>query len=281
MVKYFFAPEYINEAINLKKNDRNAFFLAGGTLLNRGSRENEITIISLHKLQELKKILIEEKDIVIGSMVTLMELYELSILKENGLKELQEACQAISRNIRNMATIGGCIAYNNFNSDIIPTLVVANAHIVCNEDGKKGVVIPIEDYIAKRSQGYSHLIMEVKIPIPGKNVKIIGKRFARTSLDFPTVKVAAAIEYDGDMIKSIVLAAGGVDKSVIRLKKIEEFLSGKNLRNAREKLNRTVAEIIESMVKPQDDLKGTTRFKKSVLEALLEDIFQECSRERR
>lgn len=277
MVKQFFAPQDVHEARNLKKNTRNSFFLAGGTLINRGVRGGEISLISLHGLGQLKSICRKKGDIHLGSMVTLAEISQSDLVGKQGMGELQRACRAISRNIRNMSTIGGCVASNDSHSDIIPSLVALNAHIDIDEDEHTAHVMPIEEYSAKRAGGYSHLIVGVRIPIPGENCRIIGMRFARTSLDLPTVKVAARFECDGPVIKSAIIAAGGIAANVMRLREIEESLGGKSFAKGREKLASAIAEIIEKAVKPEEDIRGTARFKKTVLGALLEDILEECS----
>jgi CO/xanthine dehydrogenase FAD-binding subunit len=165
MVKTIVAPTEPKEAAALRKSTERSFFLAGGTFLNAGRKPGELNFISLHRLG-LKKI--EEKDGALhtGAMVTLGELSDPPDLEKQGLGALRESCRAISRNIRNMATMGGTIAARYTRSDIAPVLLAAHASVVVMYAAGVEKTLPLEDYYEHREKGDSPLILEIIIPLP-------------------------------------------------------------------------------------------------------------------
>lgn len=271
MVKIFFAPKDIDEALQLKNNNSHSLYLAGGTLVNSGGKSGEISIISLHLL-ELEGIKKEGSHITIGSMTTLQEISESELLKEEDLGEIQDSCRAISRNIRNASTIGGALGSNYSRSDIIPVLMVSDAIVTLKADQKSEMTVC--DYISKRSQGYSPLILSVKIPIPAKNELIISKRFSRTSLDLPLVKLAIKIKLQNGKIESVRIAAGGVSDSVTELKDLEKYLENTDIKAA--KGNKEIDRIFEQSLTSKDDIRATADYKKHLIKVMFEEIFTEC-----
>ena len=278
MVRNLHAPGSIKEALDLKKKTRNAIFLAGGTLINRAHRRGDISLISLHQIPSLKDLERRDDCILIGSMISFTDLFQSPLLQDCRLEELQQSSRAISRNIRNMATLGGCIAYNYSNSDVIPTLVVADAVILLVDDNGADESIPIEEYIVKRSSGFSHLITGVRVPLPGKTHSILGRRFARTSMDFPTIKIAVNAEHKGSFLRSIKIALGGVADHVVRLAKVEEALREHDLRKYALELKGRVTDILDVTIKPKSDSRGSSGYKRTIAGALLEDVLAEVTK---
>jgi probable selenate reductase FAD-binding subunit len=270
MVKNFFAPSELKEALKLKKNTRNAFYLAGGTVLNAGKKKTEISVISLHKL-DLAHISMKEGHLHIGAMTPLQELAESSAVKDAGLGELQESCRAISKVIRNMATLGGSIAANYSRSDIIPVLIAASARcLLLTPEADKETEIAVEEYLDLRSKGQSSLIREIKIPPVQENFHIASRRFARTSMDLPIVKVAAGLMLEEARCTSAKIAAGGLGDHVIRLRDVESYLVGRDLSQLPGEPE--LARRLEASITPVDDIRGTALFKKHIAMVQLEEI---------
>jgi probable selenate reductase FAD-binding subunit len=277
MVRDFFAPSELKEALALKKSTRNSFYLAGGTVLNAGRRKTEISVISLQKL-DLAYIRKLDGCLQIGSMVTLQDIVDSSVVKEAGLGELQESCRAVSKGIRNLATIGGSIAANYSRSDVIPVLVAASARCIINtSDTGEGDEMALEDYLDLRARGQSPLIREIKIPVVAKNCHVASRRFARTSMDLPVVKVAAALTLEGTRCREARIALGGLSDHVSRLKDVESLLAGRDLATLKDELGPVMKGA--PSLSPSDDIRGTALFKKHLALVLLEEIITGAAKE--
>ena len=136
MERNFYRPDNREEA--LKLHAEGGIFLAGGTEINRGwpgdgglpgipggSFSAEEDLIYLEDLG-LKGIRSEAGSIFIGACVTLQEIGD-----NTGLPGwLRKAAGFLpSRNVRNMATLGGNIAAGRSNSVLLPGLLAADVRI--------------------------------------------------------------------------------------------------------------------------------------------------------
>ncbi|MDQ7825496.1 MAG: FAD binding domain-containing protein [Candidatus Eremiobacteraeota bacterium] len=278
MVKSFFAPSQVEEAVTLKRDKAKSFFLAGGTLLNAGKRTGEVNFISLHKLA-LHHIEKREGALHIGAMATLQGIADSPLPAENGLGALSESCRALTKNIRNMATLGGAIASNYTRSDIIPVLLAAGARLAVEGTDKKS--LSLEEYIPLRASGNQALIREVIIPIPGSCATLRAARFARTSLDLPLVKVAALITLENGHCKTARIAAGGLAPQAARLPELEKFIEGKSCGALAPGDSEALEALTVKTLSPKDDMRATGAFKKALIKALLEDILYESGKEAR
>lgn len=278
MVKEFYAPTEIKEALSLKRSTKPSFYLGGGTLLNAGRKKSQTHVISLHRLA-LKGIEKQGEHLVIGAMVTLQEMVESPLFSAHRLEALTDSCRAVSRNIRNVATIGGSAASNYSRSDIIPVLIAAGASLFVREDDETEQEIAIEQYLSKRAEGYSPLIVRIRIPIPDSKCRIRAGRTARTSLDLPVVKVAARLLLDGTICKDAVIAAGGLSDRVIRLSETEEQIRGKDLKTSREEIKTILEKTVKGHLKAVDDHRASGEYRLQCATALLEDILTACHEE--
>jgi len=271
MVKEFYAPTEIKEALSLKKSTRPSFYLGGGTLLNAGRKKSQAHVISLHRLA-LKGIEKQGEHLVAGAMVTLQELYESPLLAAHGLQALADSCLAVSRNIRSAATTGGSIASNYSRSDIIPVLLAAGASLVILEEEVSEHEITVEKYLEKRAEGYSPLIIRIRIPIPDGKTVIRAGRLARTGIDLPLVKVAARLVMDGTVCREAVIAAGGLSEHALRLKDTEAELKDRDLRASNGEIKRILDRTVMENLKATDDHRASGGYRLQCAAALLEDI---------
>lgn len=276
MVKEFYAPTEIKEALLLKRCNKPSFYLGGGTLLNAGRKKSQTHVISLHRLA-LKGIEKHGEHLVTGAMVTFQEMVESPLFNAHKMNALTDSCRSVSRNIRNVATIGGCTASSYSRSDIIPVLLVAGASLVTIEDDENEIAI--EHYLSKRAEGFSPLILRIRIPIPDNRYRIRAGRIARTSIDLPVLKVAVKIELDGTFCRDAAIAAGGLSYSVMRLTETEEQLRGKDLKASRKELQSILEKTVKGHLKSFDDHRASGEYRLHCATVLLEDILTGCCEE--
>jgi len=274
MVKTIMAPVELHEAALLKSQEKRSFFLAGGTFLNAGRKPAELNFISLHRLG-LDGVDMKDGALHTGAMVTLGTLSDPPDLETHGLGALRDSCRAITRNVRNMATMGGAIAALYSRSDIAPVLLAAGASVVVMDAEGSTEMLPMEGYYSRREQGSSPLILKIIIPLPSPGLHLVSARFARTSMDLPIVKAAMRIAHRDGVTSDVRMAIGGLTEKVQRVPAIESFLAGKNLHEFEGGLKSPLEALIHDHVTAGDDLQGSGAFKKSVLLALIEDCVKE------
>jgi len=220
MIKDFLKPSNTEEALQLKKDNKNAFYLGGGTKLNHGGENYGAEVfISLEAL-DLKRIEKADYKLKIGAMVTLQQLIDSTEVPEF-LK--QSALGETNRNIRNASTIGGVIAAGKSWSIPLTGLMAMEADVETAEDG----VMPVDYYVKNNKE---NLILNIYIP----DVKsALCQNSQRTTVNSrPEVCAAVSVNKSGNAISKAVFVIGGLADSPIRLSAVEDkFLNG-SLENA-------------------------------------------------
>ena len=265
----FYAPQSAKEALDIKISDKKAFFLSGGTVLNtwREGRKKPISLISLAHAG-LNEIKIENGKLNIGAFVTMTQMQESNLLLSNPLFNVFALnFKIISKNIRNMATLGGIIGSNFSRSDTLPLLCTLDAKVrFLTEKGES--IVPIIDYLLLPPTSEAKLILSVEIPV-NPTLKLSTARFARSSNDLPVVITACSYENNCAKFKNLKIYAGGVSDKVLRLLPLEMALEGKDIEP--KIVAQTIKETIKDMKNPPSDLRGSGDFKKTMLLSLLED----------
>jgi putative selenate reductase FAD-binding subunit len=220
VIEQFHKPATIREALALKARFRNrSAFLAGGTWLNsRDSADPPKHVISLERLG-LDRIVPHRGRLAIGAMCTLQQLIDAPKVPA----ALRMAISQIaSRNIRDMATIGGHVASHLQFSDVIPMLIDLDADVVVARPGR-ATTLPIADYVAKPGAG---LITTVVLPKPAPGRLTSCRRLRASANSRSVVSAAVSFIVSRGMIRQPIIALGGVTTYAVRLKGIEEELDG-------------------------------------------------------
>ncbi|MHA5067968.1 FAD binding domain-containing protein [Cetobacterium somerae] len=261
MIKKYFIPETIEEAISLKNQHKETGkYLAGGTILNLSFNKKKYEVyIDLRKLSldEIKKN--EKGNLEIGACVTFQKLISSEIIPE----QLKKAAMLMeNRNIRNMATIGGNIVGGKTVGDLIPTLIVLEAMVKVYGEEK---LVLVEEYILRKDERFiEKIIIEEK-----KLEKLYGVRVhSRTSDDLSLIGAAVTYNKDQEKIKDIRIAVGGVASTVIRLKDIEKELEGTILEK------QLLIHLIRNYVEPLTDFRGSKEFKAYLAGELVAECFE-------
>jgi putative selenate reductase FAD-binding subunit len=267
MIREFYQPKSIEDAVLLKSKMKSATWLAGDTQLNSILSPTEPhTVISLSNV-ELDSITITPSAIVMGSGLALQALSEN--VKVPGPLRVA-ARQITNRNIRNIATLGGNIAANQPYSTIIPTLVAFKACLKLA--GKSGMkTISLEKYI--KGQSRNDLIVGVEIP---RNSSTITQRvFRLTANDLPIVIVAVGVNLNKNEIIDAVVALGGINRTVVRLGRIERLITRQQ--NADESTIRSLIKV-DKKITGQSDIRGSLDFKRHIAAVLVMKAIQEAAK---
>jgi CO/xanthine dehydrogenase FAD-binding subunit len=246
-------PKTIQEVKEHMKNHTNIKLLAGGTDLVLDLKRNKIncdSIVSLRKILELKKIVENENEIYIGSMVTFENLIENNIIKKCCNLFLNCSKTMGSPQIRNVATIGGNIANAGSAADIIPCIISLGGTLLI--DSEKGIRrVSCEKYFKNYEQEKlkeEEILTQIIIP-KTQNISGYYKLGKRNSLAIARVSAAVNLEIEENIIADIAICLGAVGRYPFRAKELEQASIGKNIKwlhseEALEYLDKTVEKSI-------------------------------------
>lgn len=286
MIEHFHRPGTVREALALmKRHHGRAVFLAGGTFLNSNAcsqcPEHRVGLAGLaHDRHERRqgarvtrplcpsgcvmrpehiislaglghdRVETKRSSVVIGPLCTLQRLVDDRRVPA-GLRSA--AAQLVSRNVREMATLGGHIASNPPFSDLIPMLVALEAKVGLSSAGA-AKTLPVADYVAKPVAG---LITRIVLPRL-KAARVAVCRNARASANARSVVSAAvAVTVARGVVKDPIVAVGGVAEHVVRLAAVEQALDGRPLPPLDE-----LQALASHAVQPVADLTGSAAFRR-------------------
>jgi putative selenate reductase FAD-binding subunit len=258
VIKEFLKPASVSEAIELKKS-ANSIWFGGGTWINHPKRSSvDVTAVGFENLG-INGIYKTGNHIQIGSATTIQEIIDSDLVPS----VLKEASRFIySRNIRNIATIGGNIGAGETDSALIPCLIALSASVETQEEG----ILSVEKYIAESNNS---LILSISITESGADYAV--KKISRTASSSAIVTVAVGIYRKGSVIKEAVVVVGGVDSKVLRLGKVENELKNNNLQTD-ENIEKSVYETIS----PETNILGSAEYKKYITGVMVAACISEC-----
>ncbi|PKP08362.1 MAG: xanthine dehydrogenase small subunit [Bacteroidetes bacterium HGW-Bacteroidetes-4] len=229
--QHYFQPTHCSDALELKQKYSNALLISGNSDIGlKVTKKNELLplIIDLSEIQELNKIIALPQGVYIGSNTSLNQI-------KNELKESYPALHKIlavfgSKQIREVATLGGNISSASPIGDTLPVLMAYNAQVILRSvSGKRNLML--SDFITsyrKTQLRPDEIIEQVFIPKPEENrfydVEKISKR---TDLDISTVSAALQLKIENKQIKSIQLYFGGMASYTQTANHTQDFLKGK------------------------------------------------------
>jgi len=258
MIKEFFKPQTIAEAVELKDKFRDeAVFMAGGTDVNCTDSTNEIEkVIGIEQLK-LNEVSRTDGNLSIGAGVTIQELIDSPKIPD----PLRIAAgHFVNRNIRNIATIGGNIAANNSTSNLIPILVALDAEL---KMGGSVTPVPVYEYV---TQEMTRLIEGIMISSENLTKTYGIRKFSRTANDISIITAAVTFNIQNEILSNVRVAGGGVSKHVVRLTELEYKLEGNKLPARKE-----IEETVKNIVAPVKDIRGGVQFKKYLAGILISD----------
>ncbi len=255
----------------LAANSRKTIILAGGTDIMVDLRANDLHpkyLLDVSRLDELKGIELNDQGLCIGAGVTMSEIYHSEILGGFAPALQKSAYNFASKQIRNVATIGGNAARCSPCGDTIPPLIIHEARAIAAS--KKGLrEVPIEN-IASGPYACSLCSDEIitrfilrPVEADFADFQKIGRRkelaVARISM-----AVMASRDQDGK-IEFLRFSLGACTPTPTRIEAVEEFLTGKTL--TRELIWEAGHILTEKMVEITG-IRGSSAYKKPAMQGL-------------
>jgi xanthine dehydrogenase small subunit len=268
----FFKPVTLEDAIAFK-NEKTVIVQGSTDFGVWRTKRNFVaeTILSLDGIEGLGEIRIDGDVLAVGGRVSLSRFEEV-------VRDLVPAMAPImdrfgSPQIKNVGTLAGNIANASPIADTLPFLFVMDARVELN--GRR--VVPIREFYLgykKLDLRPEEIITRILIPLPadGDTLRLY-KISKRSHLDISSFTAAMLMRRTDGRIDSMRLAYGGVGPVVLRLKKTEEFLSGKPI-------NRDTfaeaGEIAKDEVAPISDVRGSKEYRLQLAENILTKFYYDA-----
>lgn len=296
----YYKPKSVEEAIKIISGLENAKFIAGGTDVMVQYRQKKISpqhLVSLRNIPELHRI--ETSDgLKIGSCVTHNDIYKNEYIRKYYTALTDATSRLGSRQIRNVATIGGNICNAAPSADTAcPLLVFDTKAVIVGTKGER------EIYLNEFFLGPGKTVLEKDeilkaFVMPGfkeNTGSAYIKHTRREAMDLPILGVATRITISADKdsqircrdilctidsisnilmrlkdeklkCEDVRIAMGVVAPTPIRAKGAEEALKGKIISA---ELFEEAGEIAASEAQPRDSIRGEAWYRREMIKVLV------------
>lgn len=258
MVEEFIRAKSIDHAVSLAQDSY--VFLAGGTQVNSapfrkwGSSVKKVVSLDFLDLAGIRQ---EEGKVCIGATTTLQDIADSLFVPE----ALRAAAAFIpTRSVRNIATIGGNIGANRWDSYIIPVLLAMGAIVKKADDS----FLSVESYVNEENDA---LILEIIIP-PVRGCCVAVKE-SRSHVAPPVVSAAVRLAAEGGKISESAIYASCIGSHVMKLTQVEDAVL-----NAAD-----VERAVWDSIHPPTDTLGSSEFKKYLNAVKIADAVELCRQE--
>lgn len=138
-MKNALTPSTLEEALKAAATYPTYRLIAGGSdwMVEKERHPQADGIIALSRIDELRRIGMSEEGIVIGATATVARIGAHPLIADL-YPLITSACDAFgSKQIRNVATIGGNVAHASPAADLVPVLVVLGAKAIVESSGNR------------------------------------------------------------------------------------------------------------------------------------------------
>lgn len=265
-------PKTLDEAFEARRREPGARWLAGGTdllvQLKQGRVACPSALISLRGVSELHGIEQDDGRLRIGALAPLHAIATHPLVKAH-FPSLVTSIEVIgSRQIRNVASLGGNLCNASPGADAAPPLLTFDARVeLRGPDGSRELALD-EFFLGPGStQLAEHEIMSaILLAIPAAGSRSVFLRKARVAMDIATVSVALMVEGDGQRIERAHAAAGAVAPVPLRLRAVEALLADSE--PDAELLARAQAVAMEEIA-PITDIRASAHYRRKLTGVLL------------
>ncbi len=275
----YFRPASLSSALKYRNDHPDALIINGATdVALRVTKQHEIlpSILDLSGIDELKFWTRTAHGLEIGAGATIQDILEVSADQFPALGHMLEVFG--SRQIRNVATLGGNIGTASPIGDTLPVLMALHAEIQLRSI-RATRRVPIDEFFT----GYrstackeDELITGVTLPdVPAATRVLSYKVSRRQDLDICSVSAGFRIALNArGAIQDILLAYGGMAATPARATKTESFLRGRPW-------TRDVVESAMGMIgsdfTPLTDVRGSAEYRLTVARNLLLKFWDETA----
>ena len=261
-IKEYFTQTSISEALTLlSDHPGKGKFIAGGTNLVVDKDLTLDYLVDLHHLG-LDYMIEENEQIRIGACTAIEEIYHSTLLNTlaDGLLA-QVASWFGSKQIRNVATIGGNIAEGLSAADTAPAMLAMDARAILVGDEERTVAMA--EFFRKEGGTVMKNELIKEFIIPKEFQQATGKflKNCKTREDISIVSVTTTVVQRESRCKKVRIALGAVAPVPIRIPEAESLLEDQE--PTEERILR-VAEMVGECIQPIDNFRASAQYRKEI-----------------
>ena len=263
-------PRSLREATSLlDAEDASIRPIGGGTALMLMMKAG---VFQPTRLVSLRSVEPRYSELKVGAdgTVNIGALATLSTLEHS--RDLQSLLPVISNTmknlsnvrVRNVATVGGCLAHGDPHMDLPPVLIALGASVrVIGPDGER--VFPVAELLTgyyETQLAKNELIAEVMIPPQDGKRSVYLKCTTRAAHDWPALGVAVSIAGDRNDIKEANVVISAATERAMRAEKTSAMLTGQR---PTAKLLQEAGDAASSEVELIGDAQGSVPYKRQLV----------------
>jgi aerobic carbon-monoxide dehydrogenase medium subunit len=262
-------PTTIADALRLlDPHDGTVRPLGGGTalmLMMKAGVFRPTRLVSLRRIAGLSRIVARpDGGLVIGALTPLSDVERSNEVAHRASVIVRTMRRLSNVRVRNVATIGGCLAHGDPHMDLPPVLMALGAGIVVvGRDGER--TLKVEDLfsgyyetVLKRDE----IITELHIPSQGVRRTAYLKCTTGSADDWPALGVAVSFEADGKAIRAPRVVVSAATEKATRLNGAEAVLSDAAVDDA---LLARAGDAAANEAETISDVRGSAPYKRELL----------------
>jgi aerobic carbon-monoxide dehydrogenase medium subunit len=206
----------------------------------------------------------------LGTLVTIRQMELHPLIRAHYPALSQAATTFAGVQIRHLATVGGNLCNASPAADTLPALLAYGAECrLSGPDGERQV--PLESFLLGPGRTVlrpAELLVELRLPPPSPHTGALYiKHSPRSAMDISAVGVASVITLESvdGVCQEVRIAMGAVGPTVLRARSAEALLRGQHADAA---LIQQAARAAMEEARPIDDIRGTARHRRAIVEAL-------------
>ncbi len=230
----YVAPESLAEAIEVLKENKDAYLLAGGQSLLTEMKLRHVApsvLVDLHKIEVLHGIEFQrDGSLHIGALTPFVEIAENSAIQETYTILVEAINSSSDAQVRNRRTIGGTLAFNALGADLPAVLLALDATLTIY--GSQGMrIVAATDFnveIARVGLLRDEVIHSVAVPPIAVGNGSAYSKFKNRANDYALCGIAASVVLASDgTLHECRVAVTGATRYATRLPGVEAILNGK------------------------------------------------------
>jgi CO/xanthine dehydrogenase FAD-binding subunit len=245
-----------------------ARYLAGGTdlvvQLKKGTIRTPL-LISLKGVRHLNGVTLAGDSVHIGPLTAVGELIRSEALKSKNPLLLLAAVQMGSRQIRNMATVGGNLCNASPAGDLSTALLCLDTEVKIEGPGgaRSEKLVDFFKGPGRTSLQPSEILTGLLVPSTDKNWHWNYQKLGvRRAMEIGIVNVALGLNLEREVCREARIALGSVAPTPIRARKAEKLMEGKRFSP---ELIEEVAEVSARESDPIDDLRASGAYRREMV----------------
>jgi CO/xanthine dehydrogenase FAD-binding subunit len=258
-----------------------ARILAGGTDLlvewrHAGAHVPGV-VIDISRIETLRDISLEDRDILLGPLTTHTELTRSDIIRSGAALLAASASTIGSPQIRNRGTLGGNIMNGAACADTVPPLIALGATVTLSSvEGDRECHISgfYNKPYATIAKG-EELLTQIRFPsLPPGTKSAFVKLGRRNALSISRLSVAAVVSVDGSgIITDARIVPGAVHTVWKRTMEAETLMIGKPPSDT---LFAETGKVVSDIVIKEGGRRWSTEYKEPVIASLVRRTLEQC-----